>query len=67
MPSMHTFQPHDVRKQENYKDAELLPFQRRRLTWVLLLFVLYTKRDKTWMISNTSVTVNAFFKPLVRM
>ena len=59
MPSMHTFQPHGVRKQENYKDAGLLPFQRRRLTWVLLLFVLYTKREKTWMISNTSVTVNA--------
>ena len=65
MPSMHTFQRHDVRKQENYKDAGLLPFQRRRLTWVLLLFVLYTKREKTWMISNTSVTVNAFFKPHV--
>ena len=29
---MHTFQRHDVRKQENYKDAGLLPFQRRRLT-----------------------------------
>lgn len=46
MPSMHAFQRHDVRRQENYKDAGLLPFQGRRVTRVLLLFVLYTKREK---------------------